>query len=1071
MAAIGKVSVAFTASTGNLQSGVQAAARAFQGLGGDASALRAALAGLRDVGSRSLEAAGPAATAAAAAFQQAQERAAELSAQLRNGAITSDQFRESMGGLVEQATQQAALFKRGADLSKQYESAEAQHAATVAELNALRAAGAVTLDVYNAASAAAAAALAQANGSAQAAKDAEAALNAQRQQAAAIVASVQTAEEKHAATLTQLKTLLDANAISAETYARAERAAAEALAEGNGSRAAARAAEQALQDQRSRAAAIVASVQTAEEKHAATLAELNTLLAAGAINAETYSRAEQAAATALAEGNGARAAAKAAEEALQAQRERAAAIVLSVQTAEEKQAATMAELNALLAAGAISTETYARAEQAAATALAEANGSREAAKAAEQALQTQRQRAAAIVASVQTAEEKYASTMAELTTLLREGAISTETFARAEQAAATAMAEGNGSRERAREAEQALNAQRERAAAIVQSVQTAEERYSATMVELNTLLAAGAISQETFNRASAAATTTMQNANASTEQARAAQQALNQQQQRAAEVTRSVATAKETYRARVAELNTLLRAGAISQETYSRAVKQAADAMKNARSSSDGFQAALNGIRSRLTALIAIDLAGFFARIVQSISGYVSQLVAMGQQEANAIGRSADLASRLGMTYGEFAGLSYAASQAGVGMEQLGAASQKLELSFAAAAQGPGQARDAFEALGLSIEQLNGMNASDRFKAIGDAIAALPTEAERAQAAVRMFGRSGAELLPLFNQGAGAIAAAAEQADKFGLALTNAQAKDVKGMTDGFNAAYEAVRGVVQQVVARLAPAVTAVTQAFTTLISGIGGKNIGAAIGDAILEGARFFAGVADWFIANVPAVWKYVLDVAKQWGGVWDAGQRVADFFRGVANLLEAAFKTIASAMTQTMGLVLQGVGKLVSAIPGWGDTADQIKAAGTSLRQSSSQLFKEAGQAMNDAGQNFSDAWNGRAKKAGEEIAGPVLTALDAAIAQQRASAAAVDKATKPVEITQKVTVEARQAVQGTDARTAEGVKEYLRILRGDTGNNVEQQQLDVLQEMNGNIADMAAGAGVVEVDIAA
>lgn len=930
MAAIGKVSVAFTASTGNLQAGVQAAARAFKSLGGDAGALQTALAGLRSVGSQTLAGAGPAAEAAARAFQQAEERAAALSAQLRDGKISADQFREAMGALVERAAEQASLFKEGAALTKQYESAQDKHAATVARLTTMWGQGAINLDTLNAA----------------------------------------TAD------------------------------AAKTLAEADGSAAAARAAQQALDAQRARGADIVKSMQTAEERYAATMKELGDLLFARAVD----------------------------------------------------------------------SETYARAQRAAAAALAESNGSAERARAAESALNAQRQRAADIVASVQTAEERYAATMRELNDLRSRGLITTETLTRAEQAAANTLAENNGTREAARAAEQALTAQRQQAAAVVESVQTAEERYSARLTQLNALLASNAISQETFNRAQAAAASALEQANNSTEEARAAQQALADQQRRAASVTRSVQTAQERYRAEVNDLNALLRAGAITQETYNRAVKQASERMREVDTSSNQMMSALNGIKGRLTALIAIDVAGFFSRIVSSISNSISQLVAFGRAEAQVVDRGAALATRLGMTYGEFAGLAHAAAGANVSMEQLGGASQRLELTFAKAAQAPGAARQAFVNLGLSIEQLNGMNASDRFKAIGEAIAALPTEAERAQAAIQIFGRSGAELLPLFNQGAGAISAAAAEADRFGLALNNAQAADIKGMNDAFTNAYEAIRGVVQQIVARLAPAVRAVTEAFTTLISGVGGKEIGEAIGEAILDGARYFAGVADFFIANVPKVWQYVLDVVKPWLGVWNAGQRVADFFRGVGNVLTAAFKTVASVLTQVMGLVLQGIGKLVSAIPGWGGVSDQLKAAGTSLRQSSSQLFKEAGQAANAAGQNFRDAVNGRAQEAGQAIAGPVLTALDAAIARQRESAAAVDAATKPVEIKQKVEVIAKQATQGIDSRSAEGVKEYLRILRGDTGNDVQQQQLDAQNRIADGIDRLIDETGVVETDIA-
>ncbi len=184
---------------------------------------------------------------------------------------------------------------------------------------------------------------------------------------------------------------------------------------------------------------------------------------------------------------------------------------------------------------------------------------------------------------------------------------------------------------------------------------------------------------------------------------------------------------------------------------------------------------------------------------------------------------------------------------------------------------------EAFEALsGFGFDAGAIQSGKVSFDQIAQAIAIIPGEAERAAAAVAIFGAAGAELVPLFAAGASEIQAAREEAERFGLSLTNAQAGNIDTMGDSFDRARAAIQGVINQVVAYLAPAVTSVTTAFSDLIGNVGGANIGQAIGEGILQGARYFAEVADAFVAQATPVWNYVSQVGGQWSAVWDTASR---------------------------------------------------------------------------------------------------------------------------------------------------------------------------------------------------
>lgn len=489
--------------------------------------------------------------------------------------------------------------------------------------------------------------------------------------------------------------------------------------------------------------------------------------------------------------------------------------------------------------------------------------------------------------------------------------------------------------------------------------------------------------------------------------------------------------------------------------------------VKSASSAFSSLRGDIAGLRSGMTALVAINTAQFFGQLANTASQAIGSLVRMGQAEADVIDQTSKLGARLGMTYAEMAGLSLAGDLAGVSMEKIGAAATKADVAFVKAANGSKTAIGAFDAIGLSVEQLNGLSAAQRFDAIAEAIAGLPTEAERAAASISIFGKSGADLLPLFSQGAGAIAAARTEAEAFGLALTNAQGQNVEAMNDAFTRAQKAVQGVVQQVVAYLAPAVTSVTEAFSNLIGSVGGANIGQAIGDALLAGAEYLAGVADAFIANLTPLWNYVSQVGGQWNAIWGVGQRVADYFSGVGRFWEGVFKGVASTIAGIAAGIAESAAAVASSL-GFSDAAAQITAVGDSLRQSQSQLWSDAGDAMTAAGENFKNAAFGRElEDAGKAIAGPLTQTVREAREAAARAAANVDVATtQTVEVVQRVDAgnlanSVRQAVQGIESTSAEGIREMFRIMRGDTGQDVDQQKLGVLEQIRDGIDNLDGG----------
>lgn len=612
----------------------------------------------------------------------------------------------------------------------------------------------------------------------------------------------------------------------------------------------------------------------------------------------------------------------------------------------------------------------------------------------------------------------------------------------------------------------------QRGAAVTREHMNAFERFDESLAEADRLLSAGAIAEETYRRSVEKLNKTLEDSTGYTqaradatreaeaeakraadamateklEAAAAAERRLTDAMREGAAVTRSVETAEERHARTVSNLNSLLIVGAIDHQTYARAVDKADDELRQetasatrAATATDKVADAAGRADRKLSALVAINAAQLFGSIAATASNAARSVLSWGAAEGEAIDQTSKLAARVGMTYGELQGLK--AVEDDLSFDAIAMGATKLDVALVRAAQGSTTAKAALDGVGLSVADLQGMSAAERFEKVADSIAKIPTEAERSAAAVRIFGKAGAGLLPLFNQGAGAIEAAREKAAALGLALTQEQTGNVQGMKDSFEQAGKAIQGVIQQVVAHLSPAITAVMTTFTDLVGSVGGANIGQTIGEGLMAGARFLAGVGDALMAGLTGVWDFAGTVAEVWTGVWDFAGRYASMWLGVGRGLQGAFLAMLSGATGLLGLI----------------------------SKQAANLSKEFGRASKDsfskAGQNFASAFG---PKAAGATAGPLTAMLNAAEAKAKAAAKSVDTTTKATFESKGISgQEASRSLAAVDSRSTDGVKEMFRLIRGGQ-DDIQEQQLTALEQIADNTAD--GGMDVLELDFA-
>jgi hypothetical protein len=458
---------------------------------------------------------------------------------------------------------------------------------------------------------------------------------------------------------------------------------------------------------------------------------------------------------------------------------------------------------------------------------------------------------------------------------------------------------------------------------------------------------------------------------------------------RAAQITEANITPQQRYERATAELREQFNAGRISLETFNRAMEKAqrdldgtGKAAKSADTQLDGMAKNLNTISRIQIGRAIIDgfqaLSSVFTRVASEVTSLVANV-------SSSIDTLNDFSARTGIGVESLQAYSLAAKLAGVDAEAFGVAIQKLSVNI-----GKANAGDTFDkslrGIGLSVAELKALAPEQQFAAIGDAISQLPTAADRAAAAVQLFGKQGAALAPLFREGAASIEELQARAERLGIIVSETQVNNVGDMNDAFDLVRATVEGIVGQVVGNLAPAVTAVTEQFLKFVEewqgsqGQGGTGIANAITDVLLQGADYFAGIFDSFMANFGDISATLADV----GEVFRIGGQLLvtgmEGFRAVFNVIQIGI----DALLIGLGKVLEGVGSWVS---------EDLEQFGAGLAAASEESAKKNAAEMEAAAANAANAFNsiftggGNAEAAGEGEAQKFVRGLRSGIENAR------------------------------------------------------------------------------------
>ena len=210
------------------------------------------------------------------------------------------------------------------------------------------------------------------------------------------------------------------------------------------------------------------------------------------------------------------------------------------------------------------------------------------------------------------------------------------------------------------------------------------------------------------------------------------------------------------------------------------------------------------------------------AALVAAGAAITAPLLAALPAWAEAGDQMLKMATRTGVGVKALSELKYAALMADLEMGALEGGMRKLAVKLADATQGNHAAQKAFRDLGIDWQRLRQQTPDRQLETVADALVAIQNPADRAAAAVDMFGKTGTELLPLLAEGGAGLRNMREEADRLGLTMSEESARKAGVLADAMKLLTRISKGLLPAMAAAIAPDMTRWTQVSIGVVLGI---------------------------------------------------------------------------------------------------------------------------------------------------------------------------------------------------------------------------------------------------------
>lgn len=208
------------------------------------------------------------------------------------------------------------------------------------------------------------------------------------------------------------------------------------------------------------------------------------------------------------------------------------------------------------------------------------------------------------------------------------------------------------------------------------------------------------------------------------------------------------------------------------------------------------FQAGARAAQSRMQAL-GRSMRGI--SVGMAAAGVGLALAMKGQ--LNAADAAGEMAQQIGISVEDLTRLRHVAKMSGTSVSGMETGVRQLARAMAAGSP-------AIKGLGVEVRDANGelRPTVDVMEDIAAKFAAMPDGAEKTARAMKIFGKGGAEMIPILNQGKTGMQALMAEADRLGITISQETSDAASNFNDNLTRLKGTMGGLLNVIVASLAP-------------------------------------------------------------------------------------------------------------------------------------------------------------------------------------------------------------------------------------------------------------------------
>lgn len=223
----------------------------------------------------------------------------------------------------------------------------------------------------------------------------------------------------------------------------------------------------------------------------------------------------------------------------------------------------------------------------------------------------------------------------------------------------------------------------------------------------------------------------------------------------------------------------------------------------------------LAGARGTFSAF-GSSIASSMAIATAAVAGAAAAVGLAFQSAVDNMDNLSKMSARIGVPIEQLSALKYAANLSDVSIEDLGKSVGKLSKNMVEAAGKPtSEAANAFRALGVSVVDNNGKlkSADVVMGEVADKFEGLKDGAGKTAVSMAIFGKSGASIIPLLNDGSDGLREMTDEARRFGLVIDGETGKAAEDFNDNLTRLKSAWEGIVLQASAAILPTMVKISE------------------------------------------------------------------------------------------------------------------------------------------------------------------------------------------------------------------------------------------------------------------